>query len=198
MHYQALRRTTTLVGTLLLSSFALGCMTVVTPVSSPDAAMADQNHGLLVGSIHLTPNEKDLSPMYMKWWIEEETRGTHILLTHLPINVPFAVKVPAGSYRVTDASFHTGQGVWLTELPTKFTVLSRECTSLGMWNLELQSGFQAGWLTPQVSNEQVLTKDRFRRISDAQSCPTVVASLNPDGQHPMRLSLRTRGDFDRP
>lgn len=198
MYHQALRRTIALVGTLLLSSFALGCMTVVTPVSSPDAAMTDQNHGLLVGSIHLTPNEKDLSPMYMKWWIEEETRGTHILLTHLPINVPFAVRVPAGSYRVTDASFHTGQGVWLTELPTKFTVLSRECTSLGMWNLELQSGFQAGWLTPQVSNEQVLAKDRLRSTSDGQSCPTVVASLNPEGQHSMRLSLRTRGDFDRP
>ncbi len=198
MYYQALRRTMTLVGTLLLSSFALGCMTVVTPVASPDAAMTDQNHGLLVGSIHLTPNDNDLSPMYMKWWIEEETRGTHILLTHLPINAPFAVNVPAGSYRVTDVSLHTGQGVWLTELPTKFTVLSRECTSLGEWNLELQHGLLAAWLTRQVSNEQALAKDRLRGTSDTQSCPTVVASLNPDGKHSMRLSLRTRGDLDRP
>ena len=198
MYYQALHRTITLVGALLLSSFALGCVTVVTPVSSSDATMTDQNHGLLVGSIHLTPNEKDLSPMYMKWWIEEETRGTHILLTHLPINVPFAVKVPAGSYRVTDASFHTDQGVWLTDLPTKFTVLSRECTSLGIWNLELQSGFQAGWLTRQVSDQKALAQDEFGRTSEIQGCPIVMASLDPEGKLSLRLSFHSRNNFDRP
>lgn len=198
MYYQALHRTMTLVGTLVLSGLTLGCMTVVTPVSSPDSTMTDQNHGLLVGSIHLTPNEKDLSPMYMKWWIEEETRGTHILLTHLPINVPFAVKVPAGSYRVTDASFHTGQGVWLTELPTKFTVLSRECTSLGMWNLELQSGFQTGWLTRQAHDHTALAQDELGRTSEIQGCPVVTASLAPEGKLSLRLSLHSRNNFDRP
>jgi hypothetical protein len=198
MHYQALRRTINFIGILLFSWFSIGCMSVVTPVPPSDATMVDESHGLLLGTVHLTPNERVLSPIYMKWWIEEETRGTHILLTNLPVDIPFAVRLPAGSYRITEASFHTGLGVWLTDLSTTFKVLPRECTSLGSWNLDPQHGFLTALLTRQVTGDQAGAQDKLGETSETQGCPTIVASLNPDGKQSMRLTLRTRGDFDRP
>jgi hypothetical protein len=203
MNYPVFRHTITLVGIVLLASFALGCSKVVVPVSPLEATITDKNHGFLFGAIHLTQNEKDLSaglegPMYMKWWLQEETHGGHILLSRLPLDGPFAVKLPTGSYRVTDVSFHTRRGVWHTELPTAFSILSRECTSLGMWKLELEEGFRAGWITRQVSDEKALGEGDFGKTFEAKSCPNIVASLDPEGKHSVRLSLRSRGDFDRP
>lgn len=203
MKYPVLRHASILVGILLLASFSLGCMTVVTPVSPSEVTPTDENHGLLFGAIQLTQNEKALSTdladtMYMKWWIQEETHGRHMLLSRLPLDGPFEVKLPAGSYRITDVSFHTNQGVWHTELPTAFSILSRECTSLGTWKLELQEGLRTGWITRQVSDEKVLSPDDRGRTFETRGCPIVTAQLDPSGQHSIRLSLYRSDQLVRP
>ena len=204
MHYSSLRRAITLAGVLFGAGFLLGCMTVVKPVSSSEAMTTDDKHGMLFGGIHLTQSEKDLSgslegPMYMKWRIQEETDGTHILLSRLPLDGPFAVKLPTGSYRVTDVSFHTNQGVWHTEIPTTFRVLSGECTSLGLWKLELQNEFRAGWLTRKTFDERkVLNENDTARIADTRSCPIVTTSPDSGGQHAIRLSLYRSDQLVRP
>src|SRR5574337_2207435 len=151
--------TVSLLGILILTSVALGCTTVVAPVSHPEAMIPDQNHGLLVGAVYLDRNEANLSsgltwPRYIKWLIEEETNGSRILLSRLPLDGPFAVKLPPGSYRITDVSLHSDQGVWYTGLPTTFRVQSGGCTNLGVWNLELKKEFRVGWLIQEVSNQQ--------------------------------------------
>ena len=56
MYCQALLRTITLVGALVLSSFALGYMTVVTPVSSTDAHN-DRPESRFTGRLHPSDSE---------------------------------------------------------------------------------------------------------------------------------------------
>lgn len=69
-------------------------------------------HGWLLGRIDLTRHEMDHTENFkkmrmadMKWWLEEETDGKRFQISRLPINDPFAIKLPAGSYRVTGISF---------------------------------------------------------------------------------------------
>ena len=202
MYYPMLQRTITLMGILLWASFPLGCMNVVRPLSSSDAMMTDDKHGILFGGIHLTRNEKDLSrdldgAMYMKWWVQEETHGTHILLSRLPLDGPFAVKLPTGFYRVTDVSLYTSDGVWHTELPKTFTVLSGECTTLGFWKLELQNEFRSGWLTQQSFDKNVFAQNDIGRIVETKGCPIVTTPHSGEKQA-IRLSLYRSDQLVRP
>ena len=202
MYYPVLQRTITLVAILLCASFSLGCMTVVRPVSSSEAMTTDDKHGILFGGIHLTQNKKDLSvslegPMYMKWWIQEETDGTHILLSRLPLDGPFVVKLPTGSYRVTDVSLHGSRGVWHTELPKTFRILSGECTSLGLWKLELQNELRSGWLTQQTSDENVLAQSDIGRMVETRGC-SMVTTHHSGVQEAIRLSLYRSDQLVRP
>ncbi len=204
MYYPVLQRAIALVGILLYATVSFGCMTVVKPASSSEAMTADDQHGILFGGIHLTQKENDLSagpewPIYMKWWVQEETHGTHILLSRLPLNVPFAVKLPAGSYRITDVSLHSSQGVWHTELPKTFTVLSGECTSLGLWKLELQDELRFGWLTHEKSDEKVRAKNDMESMVEARGCHQIAAPpFDPSGKNTIRVSLYRSDQLIRP
>lgn len=203
MCYPALQRTIALVGILLWAGLSLGCMNVVRPVSSSGDIATGDKHGTLFGGIHLTQHEKDLptdldGATYMKWWVQEETHGTHILLSPLPLNGPFAVKLPTGSYRVTDVSLHTSKGIWHTELPKKFTVRPGECTSLGLWKLELQNEFRSGWLTQQRFDEKVLAND-IGRIVETEGCHQIATtSFNPSEKNTIRVSLYRSDQLIRP
>ncbi|MGQ0557576.1 MAG: hypothetical protein ACT4PN_16715 [Nitrospiraceae bacterium] len=201
MKYPILRHAAPLM-TVLLGSIALGCTTVVNPVSSLETTVMDKNYGLLVGAIHLTRDERSLSaglkwPAYTKWWIVEETHGTRMLLTPLPLDGDFTLKLPPGSYRITDVSFHSSQGAWHTELPTTFRILSGECTSLGALKLDLLKGFRVGWITQQVSGENVRAEDHKGKASEASDCSTI-APLTSDYQRLIRLSLYRPDQLIRP
>lgn len=189
-------------GVFLLASVALGCTMVVNPVSSSETIMMDENHGLLVGAIHLTRDERSLSaglkwPTYTKWWIEEKTQGTRMVLTPLPLDGDFTLKLPPGSYRITDVSFHSSQGAWYTELPTTFRILSGECTSLGALKLELLEGFRVGWITQQVSDEKARAVENKGITSETSGCP-IIAPLTPGKQRSVRLILYRPDQLVRP
>jgi len=178
-------------------SFAGGCTTHVVPVSPSEITITDEGHGVLFGKVHLTRNGQDPSvdlqwPREMKWWVEDEPHGKRFLITHLPINGPFAVKLPAGSYRVTDISFPSARGLWHTVLPTAFTIRSRECTSLGTSEIEMHTGFFTGWIIRNVYNEQALLQDDFESLLETKQCPTTVAPLESPVKNVVRLWFHTR------
>ncbi|MFY4728198.1 hypothetical protein [Nitrospira sp. BLG_2] len=202
MYYSVLQRTVVLVGILFWVSLSLGCTNVVRPISSSEGMTTEDKQGILVGGIHLAQNDKELSAdhngsMYMKWWIQEETHGTDILLSRLPLDGPFAVKLPVGSYRVTDVSLHTSKGIWHIGLPKSFTVHSGECTSLGVWKLEPQSEFRSGWLTPERVDERGLTQNDRGHIIEPKGC-TLMTAPHSNEQSAMRVSLYRWDELVRP
>lgn len=104
-----------LTSALVLGGLASGCATVVRPLSPAQPISTDGSHGLLVGHIRLAWHEPDQSarskqPLAMKWSLTEEMQGTHIVLADLPTAGLFAVKLPAGSYRLTGISFNNLRG----------------------------------------------------------------------------------------
>jgi hypothetical protein len=184
---------------LLLAGFAIGCTTVVAPISSAEVTMTDENHGFLFGTIHLTRKDKDQSaglkwPKDMKWLITDETRGKRFLITPLPIDGSYVVKLPAGSYRLTDVSFNSIRGTWHTSLPATFTLRPQECTSLGTWELQLQTAFVGGWLSRKVVNEQESAPDTLKRLFVEKDCPISVVSLEPYVKTAAKLRLLARGE----
>lgn len=198
MTSQTIRHSSVLVSILLLASFPLGCTTVVKPVSSSSIAIPDQMHGLALGTIHLTRNGKDQSdglkwPGNMKWWVEEETNGKRFLISHLPLDGQFTLKLPAGSYRLIDISFEGTRGIWHTLLPTTFKIQPHHCTSLGVWELEMQTGFFTGWVTRHVSHESAIDQDDFGKALELKDCPTLLAPIESPVKRLVKLHFTTRG-----
>jgi len=115
------------------------------------------------------------------------------MIAHLPVDGPFAVQLPVGSYRVTDISLAGTRGIWHTVLPTTFTIRPRECTALGTLNLELQTGFFTGWITRQVIHEEGIAHNDMGGIYGAKGCPTLVAPLETPVKSVVRKHFPTRG-----
>ncbi len=183
---------------LLIGSMAVGCASLRVPLSPSQIAIPDEDHGLLLGKIHLTRDGKSPSeglswPKEMKWWVEDEATGTRLMIGHLPIDGPFAVQLPVGSYRVTDISLAGTRGIWHTVLPTTFTIRPRECTTLGTLDLEMQTGFFTGWMTRQVSHENGGDAEDLGETYGAQGCPTLVAPLETPVKSVVRKQFPTRG-----
>ena len=172
-----------LVGTLLLgTSFTLSCATVVVPLKPGATAIEDSGHGLVFGRIHVTKNGKDqragiLLPLDLKWLVTEEPHESQILIDELPIDGPFVVKLPTGSFRLTTVNLDFTLGMWQASLPTRFTVRSRECTYLGTWELDMQVGAFTGSITRQVKNQQKRDEEDLLRVIGARSCPILKAPL---------------------
>lgn len=183
---------------LLIGSMAVGCASLRVPLSPSQIAIPDEDHGLLLGKIHLTRDGKSPSeglswPKEMKWWVEDEATGTRLMIGHLPIDGPFAVQLPVGSYRVTDISLAGTRGILHTVLPTTFTIRPRECTALGTLDLEMQTGFFTGWMTRQVSHEKGIAAEDMGETYGAQGCPTQVAPLETSVKSVVRKQFPTRG-----
>ena len=200
MSYSILHRSMVLAGIMISAHFAFGCSTVVSPVSHSELITTDKNHGLLVGTIHLTHARKSQPPDSkwpgeMKWWVEEQTSGSRILIKHLPLDGPFVLKLPPGSYRVTDIMLTSVRGLWHTVLPTTFSIRPEACTALGTWELEMQTGFLTGWMTRQVSHEERVAHDAIERAFGAEGCPTLVAPLESPVKSLVKLNFRTRGSY---
>jgi hypothetical protein len=128
----------------------------------------------------------------MKWSLEEETEGKHIVLADLPTAGPFVVKLPAGSYRVKGISFEGLWGTWHTVLPTTFQVQSGGCTSLGTWELQRQTESFADWITGHVLKDLDPTHVELQQVLAGRDCSTLAGS-------PMRskLAFQNRmGEFE--
>lgn len=179
-------------------SVMLGCAGLRVPLPTSQIAIPDEDHGLLLGKIHLTRDGKSPSeglswPKEMKWWVEDEATGTRLMIGHLPLDGPFAVQLPVGSYRVTDISLAGTRGIWHTVLPTAFTIRPRACTALGTLDLEMQTGFFTGWMTRQVSHEKGIAAEDMGETYGAQGCPTQVAPLETSVKSVVRKQFPTRG-----
>lgn len=194
MNYSLVRFEHLVTVLLLVAGASYGCTTRVVPVSHSDTELIDENHGLLLGTHRLSANEPSrLSDLKwssdMKWWIEEVTHGKRSLIVRLPLDGSFAVKLPAGSYRVTKMVFDSSRGKWHTVLPTAFEIRPRECTSLGTSELQVQMGFLAGWITRQVLKEQELAGDDHGRIARGERCPTSIAQLESPVKRSVKLGF---------
>lgn len=183
---------------VLAVSVMLGCTSLRVPLSPSQIVIPDDDHGLLLGKIHLTRDGKSPAeglswPKEMKWWVEDEATGTRLMIGHLSLDGPFAVQLPVGSYRVTDISLAGTRGIWHTVLPTTFTIRPRECTTLGTLDLEMQTGFFTGWMTRQVSHENGVDAEDLGETYGAQGCPTLAAPLETPVKSVVRKQFPTRG-----
>lgn len=187
---------------LLIADVSFGSTTAVVPLSTSDREQADQDHGLLLGTNHFTigfiRNGQGQSPDFkhsseMEWHIEEVTHGKRSLTVQLPIDGPFVVRLPVGSYRVTKMRFISSGGSWHTVLPTAFEIRPWECTSLGTSMLQMQVGFSTGWIRRQVLNEQEFSRNENGRTLGQKECPTSIAQLESSVKHSVRLDRHSRG-----
>ncbi|MDX2251059.1 MAG: hypothetical protein NW202_02125 [Nitrospira sp.] len=112
----------------------------------------------------------------MKWSLEKETQGKHLVLADLPTAGPFIVKLPVGSYRVSSISFDGSGGIWHSVLPATFLIQSGNCTSLGTWELQREIDSLADWITGHVFKEFEPTHVELQQVLASQGCPTVADS----------------------
>ena len=155
MNASILRQLLVVASVVWFLAFVAGCSTVVRPLSMSDPISPDKDQGLILGHVRLAWHGSNTSPgrtqpVDMKWSLEEETQGKHMVIANLPTAGPFVVKLPVGSYRVKDISFKGVWGIWHTVLPTTFQVQAGGCTSLGTWELQRETESFADWITGHV------------------------------------------------
>lgn len=184
---------------LLCVNLMLSCATVIEPVKPGAAAIPDADHGLVFGRIHLTRSGEGRHgnfrlPTDMRWWITEETEGRQYLIDRIPIDGPFAVALPTGSYHLTKVILNDALGTWQASLPATFSVRSRECTYLGTRNFHVQAGFFDGFITQQVLNEEPIAEVDLRRIIGDRSWPVMWAPFTSSTESaPIILTFQTQG-----
>lgn len=176
----------------------MGCTTVVTPLKpGAVASLEEPDHGYVLGRVHLQWNGKTQAvgqfPFDMKWRLTDEKSGTQLVIDGVPVDGPFVLNLPAGSYRLTAVSFDNALGVWQTPLPTSFSVRPQECTYVGTWDLAMQTEFFTGLLTRQVRDQQEQAEKDMRTIMGDRAWPPMVAQLGEPGQSPMILTFQTQG-----
>ncbi|BFU89223.1 MAG: hypothetical protein NTAFB01_04100 [Nitrospira sp.] len=183
----------------LLSLVAtMGCVTVVTPLKpGTGTSLEAPDHGYVLGRVHLQWNGKPQTvgqfPFNMKWRLTDEKSGKQLVIDQVPVDGPFVLNLPVGSYRLTAVSFDNGLGIWQTPLPTSFTVRPKECTYVGTWDLTMQTEFFSGLLTRQVRDQQEQAEQDMRTIIGDRTRPPMVAQLGAPGQSPMILTFQTEG-----
>lgn len=182
---------------LSMAGVSDGCASRVAPVSHPHTIAIDEDHGVLVGTHRLgAEDQRRLSELkwssHMKWWIKDVTSGKRSLVVRLPLDGSFAVKLPAGSYRVTKIVFDSSRGDWHTELPTAFEIRPQECTSLGTSEFQVEPGFLAGRITRHVLSGQELAGDDRDRIVGGDRCPTNMVQLETSVTRSVKLGLNEK------
>ncbi|UVT20905.1 MAG: hypothetical protein H8K03_03020 [Nitrospira sp.] len=196
MNSRSFRHGLMLASFLFLGGLASGCTTVVAPLSDSATVSTDGSHGLLFGHTRLTwfgtgRTEGIQPPQGMRWTLEEETRGKHVVVADLPTDGPFVLKLPAGSYRVKGISFDSLIGIWHAALPTTFHIQPRGCTSLGIWELQRETRFSTGWITGQVLEDLELTQDELQQALAARDCPSLGVLF--DASMRSKLAFQNRG-----
>jgi hypothetical protein len=178
---------------LLMVIVMFGCTDIVTPLQPGDqTSMRKPGHGLVLGRVHLTWNRADQRssaplPSDVRWLITEEKSGTHLWIDHVPVNGPFVVDLPTGSYQLTSVSLDDMLGVWHTSLPAMFIVRQEACTNLGTWELEMHTKSFVGSMRREVLDQQELARRDLRTIvgeETARSLP-MVTQLGTSTQSPL-------------
>ncbi|UVT14382.1 MAG: hypothetical protein H8K04_10990 [Nitrospira sp.] len=190
------RQSLILASVLFLGGLASGCATVVAPLSDSATVSTDGSHGLLFGNMRLTWFGTDRTegiqpPQGMRWTLEEETKGKRIVVADLPTDGPFVLKLPAGSYRVKGISFDSLMGIWHAALPTTFHIQPRECTSLGIWELQRETKVFTGWITGHVLEDLELSQDELQQALAARDCSSLGVPL--DSAMRSKLAFQNRG-----
>ena len=181
---------------LLIFDVSFGSNAVVVPLSALDREQADHDHGVLLGTNHFvisfSRNGQGQAPDFkhakeMEWHLEEVVHGKRSLTVYLPVDGPFAVRLPVGSYRVSRMRFRSSEGTWHAVLPTAFEIRPWECTSLGTSMLQMQVGFVTGWISRQVLNEQESSSASHDQVIGRNTCSTSMAELGSSVKHPVKL-----------
>jgi hypothetical protein len=172
-----------------------GCTNVVVPLKSGTAALEDSDHGLIFGRTHLTKHRKDQrrQGVDLKWLITEESTGKQILIDKLPIDGPYVVKLPIGSYRLTAVNLDIVVGVWQASLPATFVVHPRACTYLGTWELDTQVERFSGSITRRVTDQQQRDEEELGRMIGRGACPILKTLVESPMDSSLTLIDRAEG-----
>jgi len=175
----------------------MGCTTVVTPLKPGATSLEGPDHGYVLGRVHLQWNGKAQAvgqfPFDMKWRLTDEKSGAQLVVDRIPVDGPFVLNLPVGSYRLTAVSFDNGLGMWQTPLPTTFSVRPQECTYIGTWDLTMQTEFFSGLLTRRVRDQQEQAEEDMRTIMGDRTWPPMVSQLGTSMQSPLVLTFQSQG-----
>ena len=146
-----------LLGTLFLSA----CVTPLHPVPPGTTHLESSTHGLVFGRIAITGNVclqmSQSCGMDFGWWMKREDSGEYFVVNKLTKDGPFALSLPAGTYRVSAIMFRDCGGVmWHGKLPATFTVNAGEAVYLGTWTIR----FLADGLTARTHVVDNFTEER--------------------------------------
>ncbi len=180
----------------------LGCASVRTPMNPGSTDSLKLDEGLVLGRIQLlgsngeqfaSPDQPFRGPFHIQWRLKEESFGKEIVIDDLPRQGPFVLKLPTGSYQLTEISFDTALGIWQASLPASFTVSPQGCTYLGTWELRMRAGFFDGSVSRQVIDQRSMAERDVKAFVNDGLCPPMIAQLGPARESPLILTFRTQG-----
>jgi len=181
---------------LLVGDLVFGYTAGVVAPSVFERKQADHDHGVLLGTHHLVMNVSRNGQSHatnfrrsyeMEWDIEEVTHGKRSLTVHLPVDGPFVVRLPVGSYRVITMRIRSPEGTWHAVLPTAFEIRPWECTSLGTSMTQMQVGFVTGWISRHVLHEKEFSRANHDQLIGGNRCSISRATLRSSVKYPVRL-----------
>ncbi|WHZ27373.1 MAG: hypothetical protein OJF51_002170 [Nitrospira sp.] len=182
----------------LTLTVTMGCATVITPLKpSAVTSVEAPDYGYVLGRVNLEWNGATQvtgqSPFTMKWRVTNEKSGAQLVINQVPVDGPFVLSLPAGSYQLTAVSFDNSLGEWRTPLPASFSVQPQKCTYLGTWDLTMQTRFFSGLLTRQVRDQQEQAEIDMRSIMGNRTWSPMVTQLGASVQSPLVLTAQIQG-----
>lgn len=196
MKHSVYRSVFLMVSFVLITGVSVGSPAVVLPLSVFERVQTDHHHGVLLGTNHVVMSFSRNGQGHahdfnhskeMEWQIEEVTHGKRSLTVQVPIDGPFSVKLPVGSYRVTTMRFRSPEGTWHGVLPTVFEIRPWECTSLGTSMFQIQMGFVTGWISRHVLHEEEFSRANHDQLIGGNKCSISRATIRDSVKHPVRL-----------
>lgn len=191
-----------LVPVLLMLNVMLGCAAILSPMKPGANDSIKSDEGLVLGRIQLTdrngvafesPKQPFRTSFHVQWRLKDQKLGKEFMVDALPKDGPFAVKLPTGSYQLTELSFDTALGIWQASLPTTFTVSSRVCTYLGTWELRTEAGFFDGSIVRHVVDQHNLAENDLKIFMQDSLETSMVTELSSSMASPLVLTSRTQG-----
>lgn len=191
-----------LVPVLLMLNVMLGCAAILSPMKPGANDSIKSDEGLVLGRIQLTdrngvafesPKQPFRTSFHVQWRLKDQKLGKEFMVDALPKDGPFAVKLPTGSYQLTELSFDTALGIWQASLPTTFTVSSRVCTYLGTWELRTEAGFFDGSIVRHVVDQHNLAENDLKIFMQDSLGTSMVTELSSSMASPLVLTSRTQG-----